>query len=89
VHTFDADGHFTLIFMRPDLPKVSSGDQTKVTPEEAQAISTGAISSFGTYILNEADKTLSFYHKQPATFAPTTAELTSIADTKARKVRNR
>jgi alpha-ketoglutarate-dependent sulfate ester dioxygenase len=28
-------------------------------------------------------------HKQPPTFAPTTAELTSIADTKARKARNR
>jgi hypothetical protein len=47
VHTFDASGHFTLIFMRPDLPRFSSGDQTKVTPEEAQAISTGAISYFG------------------------------------------
>jgi hypothetical protein len=29
-----------------------------VTPEEAQAISTGAISYFGTYTLNEADKSL-------------------------------
>jgi Lipocalin-like domain len=61
IHTFDPGGHFTVIFMRPDLPKISSGDQTKVTPEEAQAISTGAISVFGTYTLNEADKTLSLH----------------------------
>jgi len=59
VNTFDAHGHFTLIFMRPDLPKLASGDQTKVTPDEAQAISTGSISYFGTYTVNEADKTLS------------------------------
>jgi hypothetical protein len=59
VHTFDASGHFTLIFMRPDLPRISSGDQTKVTPEEAQAISTGAISYFGTYSFNEADESVS------------------------------
>jgi hypothetical protein len=59
VNTYDASGHFTLIFMRPDLPKLASGDQTIVTPEEAQAISTGSIAYFGTYTVNEADKTLS------------------------------
>jgi hypothetical protein len=59
VNTFDANGHFTLIFMRPDLPKLASGDQTKVTPEEAQAISVGAISYFGTYTVNDTDKMLS------------------------------
>jgi hypothetical protein len=59
VNTYAADGHFTLIFMRPDLPKLASGDQTKVTPEEAQAISTGSIAYFGTYTINEADRTLS------------------------------
>jgi hypothetical protein len=34
-------------------------DQTKVTPEEAQAITRGSIAYFGTYTINEADKTLS------------------------------
>ena len=58
INTYDADGHFTLIFLRPDLPKLASGDQSRVTPEEAQAISTGSISYYGTYTVNEVAKTL-------------------------------
>ena len=37
VNTYDANGNFTLIIMRPDLPKIASGDPEKLTPEEGQA----------------------------------------------------
>jgi Lipocalin-like domain len=49
VNTFDANGNFSLIIMRPDLPRIASGDPMKVTPEDGQAIARGAIAYFGTY----------------------------------------
>jgi hypothetical protein len=58
VNTFGADGHFTLIMVRADLPKISSGNAMKVTAEEGQAIAVGAIAYFGTYTVDEATKTL-------------------------------
>jgi hypothetical protein len=59
VNTFDATGHFTLLIMRPDLPKVAAGDPEKVTPEEGQSIARGAIAYFGTYTVDETTKTVS------------------------------
>jgi len=56
VQTFDANGHFTLILLRPDLPKVASNDRLKQTPEESQAIATGSIAYYGTYTVNEQEK---------------------------------
>jgi hypothetical protein len=45
--------------MRPDLPKLSSGNPEQVSAEEGQAIARGAIAYFGTYTVDEASKTLS------------------------------
>ena len=53
INTFDAKGNFSLIIMRPDLPKISAGDPEKPTAEEAAAIAKGAIAYFGTYTVNE------------------------------------
>jgi hypothetical protein len=58
VNTFSADGHFTLIIMRSDLPKISSGNPEKPTPDEAQALTRGSIAYFGTYTVDEATKTV-------------------------------
>ena len=58
INTFSADGHFSLVQMRADLPKISSGDPLKPTPEEAVAIVQGAIAYFGTYTVDEASRTL-------------------------------
>jgi hypothetical protein len=55
---FDASGRFTLIFINPNIPKIASNDRVKPTPEEAMAVAKGAIGYFGTYTVNEADKTL-------------------------------
>jgi Lipocalin-like domain len=59
VASFDANGHFFVMFARPDLPKIASTDRTKVTPQEAQAINVGSIAYFGTYTLDEPSKTAS------------------------------
>jgi hypothetical protein len=59
VVSFDANGRFFVKFARPDLPKIASPDRTKVTPQEAQAISVGSIAYFGTYTLDEPSKTVS------------------------------
>jgi len=58
INTFTPDGHFTLIIMRPDLPKISSGNPEKPTPAEAQALVSGSIAYFGTYTVDEASKTI-------------------------------
>ena len=59
VNTFSADGHFTLIIMRAELPKISAGNPEKPTPAEAEAITVGSIAYFGTYTVDEAAKTVS------------------------------
>jgi hypothetical protein len=55
---FTADGHFSLLQMRAELPKIAANDRGKATPEEAAAIVGGSIAYYGTYTVNEADKTI-------------------------------
>jgi hypothetical protein len=50
-----------IALVRPDLPKVASNNPETATPEEAKAIAAGSISYFGTYTVNEADKTLTLH----------------------------
>ena len=53
---FDASGRFFIMFARSDLPNIASKNPSTPTPEEAKAIVGGAIGYFGTYTVNEADK---------------------------------
>jgi hypothetical protein len=43
-----------------DYPKIASKDRMKTTPTEERAIAHGVLSYFGTYTVNEADKTISY-----------------------------
>src|SRR5215813_7355672 len=52
---FDANGRYSLMLMRPDLPKYASNNRTKGTPEEYQAIGSGSISYYGTYSVSGSD----------------------------------
>ena len=45
---FGSDGHYALIFLRRDLPKVASNSRTSTTPDESRAIAQGSIAHFGT-----------------------------------------
>src|SRR4029450_2675517 len=54
--TYTADGHFHVITVPVDLPKIASGHRPKPTPEEAKAVATGVIAYTGTYTLDESTK---------------------------------
>ena len=47
--TLTADGSYSLIILRGDLPKVSSNNRLQATPEENKAIVTGSVAHFGSY----------------------------------------
>jgi Lipocalin-like domain len=57
---FSPDGHYSLQIMRASLPKFASNNREKGTPEENKAVAAGIITHFGTYSVNEADKSLNF-----------------------------
>src|SRR5262249_60611654 len=61
INVFDANGRVFVMYARPDLPKIASGNPSTPTPEEAKAIVSGAIGYFGTYTVNEADKSLALH----------------------------
>ena len=43
--------------MRSDLPKYASNNRAKGTPEEYKAIAMGSVANFGTYSVDETNKT--------------------------------
>ena len=58
IFIFDPNGRFAQFITRSDLPKIAAGTADKGTAEEYKAILSGLVASFGTYTVNEADKTL-------------------------------
>jgi len=58
VFMFDPHGRFTQFITRADLPKFAAGTADKGTAEETKAVLSGFVASFGTYTVNEADKTI-------------------------------
>jgi len=51
------DGHFILLNTRSDLPKFASGNRLQGSDAENNAIVRGTLAYFGTYTVDEADKT--------------------------------
>src|SRR6266568_3990512 len=58
--TLDADGHFMLTIIGPDLPKFASNNRAGGTSEENKAVVSKSIAMIGTYSVSSADKTLIF-----------------------------
>ena len=54
---FTSSGHYSTQLMRSDLPKYASNNRAKGTPEEYKTIAIGSVANFGTYSVNEANKT--------------------------------
>jgi Lipocalin-like domain len=54
---FTDNGHFSSHLMRAERPKFTSNNRAQATPDESKAVALGTISSFGTYTVNEANKT--------------------------------
>jgi hypothetical protein len=63
----DPSGRYSLVIIRSDLPKFASNNRTTATPEENEAVAHGSIAQFGTYSVNDADKTLTT-HLEACTF---------------------
>ena len=53
---FGRDGHYALIFLRRDLPKVLSNNRISQTAEESRSIAKGSIAHFGTYRVDETGR---------------------------------
>lgn len=58
---FDGAGNYALQFMSATLPRFSSNNRTTGSAEENKAVVTGSIAHFGTYTVNEADKTFTIF----------------------------
>ena len=55
---FDRNGRYVLVINRSDLPKFASNRVDQGTAAENKAVMHGMIATFGTYSVNEADKTI-------------------------------
>ena len=55
---FGRDGHYALIFLRRDLPKLTSNNRLSQTVEESRDITKGSIAHFGTYAVDQTGKFL-------------------------------
>ena len=58
--TLDADGHFMLTIIGPDLPKFASNNRAGGTPDENGAVVSKSIAMIGTYSVSPGDKMLIF-----------------------------
>jgi hypothetical protein len=64
---FDANGHYMITFIGANLPKFASNNRATGTVDENKAVVGGSLAHFGTYIVNEADKSFT-YRIDSATF---------------------
>jgi len=56
--TFDADGTYSFMIFRSDIPKFASNNMNDVTAEESKAAVQGMTANYGTWSIDEATKTL-------------------------------
>jgi hypothetical protein len=61
IAVFDAHGNAVIVLMRSDRPRFAANNRDLGTPEENRATVQGTHAYFGTYSVNEADKTLIFH----------------------------
>ena len=57
---FDAIGRYSIIFISGGLPKFASGNRSSGTADENKAVVAGSLAHFGTYVVDEADKSFTF-----------------------------
>ena len=57
---FTPDGHFAQIHVAGDIPKIASNNRLTGTPEEYKAINQRSLSLFGTYTVDEDNKTVTY-----------------------------
>jgi hypothetical protein len=57
---FTAEGDFAQIHIASEVPKIASGNRLAATPEEYAGIMRGTIAQFGTYTVDEENKTFTY-----------------------------
>lgn len=57
---FDANGRYSIIFIAAGLPKFVSGNRSTGTADENRAVVAGSLAHFGTYVVDEMDKSFTF-----------------------------
>jgi hypothetical protein len=57
---FDANGRYSIVFVAANLPKIASGIRSKGSADENKAVVAGSLAHFGTYVVDEADKSFTF-----------------------------
>ena len=57
---FSPSGHYSVEIMRANLPKFASNDREKSSTDENKAVAQGTLAHFGTYTVNDADKSFNF-----------------------------
>ena len=62
---FEADGHYSLLLMRPDIPKYLSNNRTQGSPAGYRITVEGSLSHFGTYSVSGTDL---IFHVEASTF---------------------
>ena len=55
---FDKDGRFMQMLTRSDIPRFAGKRVDEGTPEEYKAVMVNVVASFGTYTVNEAERTV-------------------------------
>src|SRR5262249_2122771 len=60
---FTVDGLYSNQIHRSDLPKFASKNRLQGTPDENRAVVQGSVSSFGTYSVDEANRTLTLWYE--------------------------
>lgn len=55
-----SDGRYSLLVLRNDLPKFASNNRATGTPEENKAVVQGSNCHYGTYAINDVEKTIVF-----------------------------
>jgi hypothetical protein len=64
---FGADGRYTLVALRSNLPRLASGDRLSATGDENRQIVQGSVAHFGTYKVDPAAHMIEF-HIRKGTF---------------------
>jgi Lipocalin-like domain len=57
---FDANGRYSVIFIAGKLPRFEVENRSKGTADENKAVVAGSLAHFGTYVVDEADRSFSF-----------------------------
>ena len=57
---FDSIGRYSIIFISGGLPKFASNSRSSPTADESIAVVSGSFAHFGTYVVDEVDKSFTF-----------------------------